>query len=128
MKRAKYAVIGAILWLAAPIASQPPQFRSGIELVEVDVSVLDKARRPVRGLTKFDFMVLEDGRPQEIVSAVEINVPDPVETPATWMREVAPDVKANLASSDRLIVLVLDGNEPGGQGDRPAHHRSAWPG
>ena len=108
MKRAKYAVIGAILCLSSPIASQPPQFRSGIELVEVDVSVLDKERRPVRGLTKFDFMVLEDGRPQEIVSAVEINVPDPVETPATWMREIAPDVKANLASSDRLIVLVLD--------------------
>jgi Ca-activated chloride channel family protein len=88
--------------------NQPPQFRSGIELVEVDVSVLDKDRRPVRGLTKFDFMVLEDGRPQEIVSAVEVNVPDPVETPASWMRDIAPDVKANLASSDRLIVLVLD--------------------
>ena len=108
MKRAGIALIGAFLCLARPGASQPPQFRSGIELVEVDVSVLDKDRRPVRGLTKFDFMVLEDGRPQEIVSAVEINVPDPVETPATWMREVAPDVKANLASSDRLIVLVLD--------------------
>ena len=108
MKRAKYAVIGAVLCLSTPGASQPPQFRSGIELVEVDVSVLDKDRRPVRGLTKFDFMVLEDGRPQEIVSAAEINVPEPVETSATWMREVAPDVKANLASSDRLIVLVLD--------------------
>ena len=108
MKRAAIAAVGVVLCLASPIASQPPQFRSGIALVEVDVSVLDKDRRPVRGLTKFDFMVLEDGRPQEIVSAVEINVPEPLETPATWMREVAPDVKANLASSDRLIVLVLD--------------------
>ena len=108
MKRPAFAAIGALLCLTSPNASQPPQFRSGIELVEVDVSVLDKDRRPVRGLTKFDFMVLEDGRPQEIVSAVEINVPDPVETPAAWMRDIAPDVKANLASSDRLIVLVLD--------------------
>ena len=107
MKRAAIAAIGVVLGLASPIASQPPQFRSGIELVEVDVSVLDKDRRPVRGLTKFDFMVLEDGRPQEIVSAVEINVPEPLETPAAWMREVAPDVKANLASSNRLM-LVLD--------------------
>lgn len=108
MKRPAVAAIGALFCLTSPDASQPPQFRSGIELVEVDVSVLDKDRRPVRGLTKFDFMVLEDGRPQEIVSAVEINVPDPIETPAAWMRDVAPDVKANLASSDRLIVLVLD--------------------
>ena len=108
MKRAAIAVAGAVLCLSSPIASQPPQFRSGIELVEVDVSVLDKDRKPVRGLTKFDFMVLEDGQPQEIVSAVEINVPDPVESAAPWMREVAPDVKANLASSDRLMVLVLD--------------------
>jgi VWFA-related protein len=108
MKRAKYATIGALLCVTTPGASQPPQFRSGIELVEVDVSVLDKNRRPVRGLTKFDFMVLEDDRPQEIVSAIEIGVSDPVETPTAWMRDVAPDVKANLASSDRLIVLVLD--------------------
>jgi VWFA-related protein len=108
MEAPPIAVIATVLCLALPLAAQPPQFRSGIELVEVDVSVLDKDRRPVRGLTKFDFMVLEDGRPQEIVSAVEINVPDPVETPAAWMREIAPDVKANLASSDRLIVLVLD--------------------
>ena len=108
MKRHAFMCIGMALWLGASHTAQIPQFRSGIELVEIDVSVLDQGRRPVRGLTKFDFMVLEDGRPQEVVSVVEVNVPDPVEVRTAWMRDVPPDVTANLASADRLIVLVLD--------------------
>lgn len=108
MPRLGLICVLALLGLFSPRAAQIPQFRSGIELVEIDVSVLDKDRRPVRGLTKFDFMVLEDGRPQEVVSVVEVNVPDPIEVRTAWMRDVAPDVTANLASADRLIVLVLD--------------------
>jgi VWFA-related protein len=85
-----------------------PQFRTAVEVVEVDVSVLDDRRRPVRGLSASDFSVLENGRPQELVSFVAIDVP-PSENAATgWLRDVAPDIRSNLASADRLIVLVLD--------------------
>ena len=42
---------------------QPPTFRTGVDAVQLDVSVLDKDRRPVRGLTAADFTVLEDGKP-----------------------------------------------------------------
>ena len=85
-----------------------PQFRAGVEVVEVDVSVLDGKRRPVRGLTAADFTIVESGRQQEIVSFSAIDVPEPARTPAGWMRDVPPDVRTNLAGADRLIVLVLD--------------------
>jgi hypothetical protein len=45
---------------ARQAAPQRPQFRAEVEVVEVDVSVLDARRRPVRGLTAADFTVAED--------------------------------------------------------------------
>ena len=43
---------------------QPPTFRTGVDAVQLDVSVLDKDRRPVRGLTAADFTVLENSKPR----------------------------------------------------------------
>ena len=69
--RVSATVFGALLLLdsSVPVVSQDrstPQssFRTGVELVYVDVSVLDSDRRPVRGLEASDFVVREDGRPQ----------------------------------------------------------------
>jgi hypothetical protein len=50
-----------------PPGQQPPVFRAGVDVVQVEASILDKDRRPVRGLTKADFQVFEDRKPQEIV-------------------------------------------------------------
>ena len=49
-------------------AQAPKVFRSGLNLVSVDVIVRDKTGAVVRGLTAADFEVREDGRPQEISS------------------------------------------------------------
>ena len=49
------------------MASQPvAQFTTGVDLVEVYASVIDTRGMPVPGLTRGDFIVEEDGRPQEI--------------------------------------------------------------
>jgi VWFA-related protein len=86
----------------------PARFRAGVDLVEVDVTVLDKNRQPIRGLTPADFTVFEDRQPQAIVNFSEVDVPQPVQPPALWMREVSPDVKTNSANDRRLFVIVMD--------------------
>ena len=47
-------------------AQAQPTFRSGVHLIVQPVSVKDKAGKPIQGLTAKDFVVTEDGRPQEI--------------------------------------------------------------
>ena len=89
-------------------AVQAPVFKSKVDLVQLDVSVLDKNRAPVRGLSKADFTVLEDGKPQEIAIFDPIDMPDPEPPPVAWMRDVTPDVTTNEQKVTRLWVIVLD--------------------
>ena len=49
-------------------AAQPPVFRSGTNLVRVDVTVLGKDGQPVRSLSADDFELREDGQVQSITS------------------------------------------------------------
>jgi VWFA-related protein len=88
-------------------------FRSAVSVVALDVSVFDKNRQPVRGLTAADFTVLEDGKPQPVVAFSAVDVPDAPAAPPTakWMRDVTPDVQTNVvaqAPEGRLFVLLLD--------------------
>jgi len=52
----------------APTQAPGTTFKSGLELVVVNVVVRDKDGRLVRGLGRGDFVVLEDGKPQTISS------------------------------------------------------------
>ena len=108
--------LGAIVAFAVFARSQDQQpkpiFRTGVELVHLDVSVLDKDRQPIRGLTAADFTIKEDGKPQTIANFVAIEVPPKSPPPAAaWMHEVSPDTATNdIVSSPegRLFVLLID--------------------
>jgi Ca-activated chloride channel homolog len=50
----------------SPLAQQPPAFRSGVQTVEIYATVVDGAGRLVPELTRDDFEVLDNGRPQPI--------------------------------------------------------------
>lgn len=52
----------------AQAEQRPPTFRSGADLVRVDVSVVDRRGLPVRNLTADDFLIEEDGVLQPIQS------------------------------------------------------------
>jgi VWFA-related protein len=79
-----------------------------VETVVQDVSVVDRAGRPVRGLTAADFVVLEDGQPQHVTTFVEVHVADP-EPGVAWIREVPPDISRNdRRELGRLVVIVMD--------------------
>ena len=79
--------------------------------MRLDVSVLDKNRQPVRGLTQADFTVLEDGVPQSIAAFTSVDVPDAVPDPtgAPWLKNVAADVGGNADMQQRrLFILAID--------------------
>ena len=116
----------AALSLAASLLAQqttpapPPQFRAQIDVVRVDVSVLDARDQPVHGLTAEDFVVLEDGRPQQIAALTEVNLPVPEEVTTPWMRDVPFDVRSNADLDDRRLVVILmdDSGNPNPQVDK----------
>jgi hypothetical protein len=87
---------------------QPQQtFRSGVDVIQLDVSVLDKDRRPVRGLTAADFTVLEEGRPRPVVAFRAIELPPPVTVHAAWQGDVAEDVVTNAPARGRVVAIVM---------------------
>ena len=92
----------------------PPAFRSGVDAVVLDVSVLDKERRPVRGLTSSDFTILEDGKPQNVRMFRAVDLEDVVDlSVAPWTRQVAPDTRTNDDFRERrVVVIVMDDATP----------------
>src|ERR1700704_5393505 len=49
-----------------PQSAQPPVFRGGTTLVQVDAIVSDPSGRPIDDLTAADFTVMDEGRPVAI--------------------------------------------------------------
>ncbi len=65
----RIAFVFALSCLAAPVVSgveQQPTFRSGVELVTIDVVATDRSGTPVHNLKAEDFELLEDGKDQPI--------------------------------------------------------------
>jgi len=101
-----FAVILAAQRGAEP-QTQQPTFRARADLIQVDAVVVDKDGRPVRGLTKADFQLLDNGKPQEIVALTEYQheravIGTDVEPPQV-------DVATNSGpTAQRLVLIMLD--------------------
>lgn len=79
MRRPDAAVLIAILAIGTTSAGrtqQVPIFRATADIVQIDVSVLDRDRQPVHGLTAADFTVLEGGIEQPIVAFAPVDLRD----------------------------------------------------
>jgi VWFA-related protein len=66
-------VCGGLLVSAQQPGPQTP-FRSGVELVTVDVTVVDRQGQPVKGLNPADFVVTVAGQPRRVVSSEFVDV------------------------------------------------------
>lgn len=62
----KFKLAGAVLLASVTIAASQPQFKSGVEVVYLDVTVQAPDGSIVRGLTKEDFLIYDEEVPQEV--------------------------------------------------------------
>ena len=98
-----------VVVVSSPQQEQPrPVFKADVELVQIDVSVVEADGRPIRGLTKDDFSIVDRKRRQRVDTCSEIS--------HIWERPPAPplaDVKSDVsdnssAAAERVVVLVID--------------------
>lgn len=100
----------ALIFILAQGAASQPTFKSGVNVIEVDVVVTTKAGRPIRGLRQEDFEVFEDGKPVDVVTFVAVDLPQaPVDSSIP-----APDLSGSSVASNhqpddgRVMLIVLD--------------------
>src|SRR5258706_8348878 len=104
---------------------QPPTFRLETSLIEADAVVTDAQGNIVRGLTKDDFTILDDGKPQPVAAFTFVDIPieradgpavvgptgaaSVAGVPVAAAPRVAPDVRTNERPFDgRVYILVMD--------------------
>lgn len=86
---------------------QAPTFRTGVEVVSIDVGVVDKQGLPLRGLGPADFTVTVGGQVRRVVSAEFVDAASAQADPA-----IRPDV-AKISTNEggglgRLFVFIVD--------------------
>jgi VWFA-related protein len=122
MRTFKPTLITLVILASLSLAAQqpPPQPRPGeqppvtfkveINYVEIDAIVTDAEGNFVRGLTKDDFQVLEQGKPQTLSICSLIDIPlERAEMPLFAASPIEPDVRSNEREfNGRVFVLILD--------------------
>ena len=94
---------------AVPEPSKRPVFSSDVDVVAVDVNVVDKQGRPIRGLALEDFTITVDGGPRRVISADFVSQAMEEETAPT--PPPAPDRTVSTNEGirrGRIIVIVVD--------------------
>ena len=109
-------LLAAAIVLQSPVEGQEPRpapgvtFQVEVNYVDVDVVVTDDQGKFVTGLTRDDFSVFEDGKPQKIdtFSLVEIPVEKSDEVVVEG-RTIPADTRTNREPfAGRVYVIVLD--------------------
>ena len=92
-----------------PPAEQLPAFRSGVELVTIDVGVVDRQGLPVRGLAPTDFTVTVASETRRVVTAEFVELGGTQSDPRT-LREASVISSNEGGGVGRLVVFVVDQN------------------
>ena len=116
MRRLASAPVLVVLASTLLLAQQPaggqrtvPTFRTNVEAVLVDFTVVDGSGRFVRALTADDVRVLEDGRPQRVATFSLVDIPiEPDPTPRFAGTIVDRDSVSNVEAEGRLFLIALD--------------------
>ena len=97
--------------VAVGAAQQAPVFRTGVDLVAVDVIVVDRDGAPVRGLSAADFVVTLEGqrRPVEAVNYLEFGATSAPAVDAPPSRTTTNEpARAPASRGARTVVFLVD--------------------
>jgi VWFA-related protein len=98
-------LLAAAASLTAVQERKPPEFRTDVRMIRLDVSAVDGRGRPVAGLGPEDFVVTEDGRPVEITFFEAVTPPpDDVVEPSPALMGQPPR---------RRVLLLVDSGAMG---------------
>jgi VWFA-related protein len=98
-----------------PPVEQPqmPTFRVTVDAIEIEAFVIDEQGKPVAGLKREDFEILEDGKSQDITSFSQVDIPFERRADTRALSAATdPDVIANDHSDGRVYMFVLDEMAP----------------
>lgn len=102
---------------------QRPRFRSGVDVIAMNVTVTDASRRYVTDLDRQDFHIFEDGRPQEVTffqkgslplalallidtsASMELNLAVAQEAAIGFVRELSPVDVATVIDFDTRVQV-----------------------
>ena len=91
-----------------PAQLQGPTFRTGVEVIAIDVAVVDGRGKPVEDLLAPDFVVKIDGEPRRVVSAEQVKI-DIEAARREYAEPVESLYTTNLVPPNgRMIVLAVD--------------------
>jgi Ca-activated chloride channel homolog len=88
-------------------AAQDAQFRSRVDLVNVGVTITDKRGKLISDLTRDDFSVVEDGRPQAITYFAGAEAPAP-EMHLGLLLDVSGSMESDIAFTRTAAVKFLN--------------------
>jgi VWFA-related protein len=108
LRPAPFVIAAFALALTTSLESQQPTFRSGVDLIRLDVQVVSDDGTPVTDLTADDFEIVVNGRACRVRSLRFLDLAA-TEAPPTEIPSV--DVSTNaMAMRGRLTVIVVDEN------------------
>ena len=115
-----FIIAACALGVAPPAqAQQLPTFRSGIELIEVDATVIDGDGNPIPDLQAADFSVTVEGEPRAVVQAqfISLRAAEGDSLPVDSLGADAGYTTNAGADPGRLIVILVDEESiPWGEG------------
>ena len=118
MRHAFVSLALAVTAFTTSVTSQRPQFRAGVDVVQLNVSVTDRTR-VISDLVAKDFEVLDNGVRQEVVSVSRETLPidvtmalDTSESVVQWLQNAivsaANKIRERLKREDRLSVVTFN--------------------
>lgn len=88
----------------------PMTFKVEVNYIEIDATVMDSQGHPVTDLSRDDFQLIEDGKPQTVTVFSHVALPvERADPPLSRGAAIDPDVRSNKREFDgRVFVLMLD--------------------